>query len=411
MVIYSWIVRLIRAGMVFLSALLLFCPTATLAGGLEILDLRLGGNKNDTRIVIEMNKSVDFDVFTLATPYRAVIDLPAADWKIADPAGDRGLVNAIRYGLFSENQSRVVADLKRAAKVEKKFILSPSASSANYRLVVDLVSVTADEFTTRQKPSKPAQTKRVEKLNPPIVPPRSFVPQQRPENDRNIVVVDPGHGGVDPGAIGRKTKEKDVVLAFSRLLVDKLRATGRYDVHLTRKTDIYIPLRERVQIARRKKADLFISIHADAIRRKNVRGLSVYTLSEKASDREAAALARKENQSDVIAGIDFGDQPPDVTNILIDLAQRETKNHSKRFASHVVEKARGETLLLERTHRQAGFRVLKAPDVPSVLIELGFLTNRLDEKQILSTQWQHNIATALSRAIDAYFDSKMAYRR
>lgn len=411
MVIYSQIVRLIRAGMIFLPALLLFCPTPALTAGLEILDLRLGGNKNDTRIVIEMNKSVDFDVFTLATPYRAVIDLPAADWKIADPAGDRGLVNAIRYGLFSENQSRVVADLKRAAKVEKKFILSPSASSANYRLVVDLVPVTADEFVARQKLSKPAQTKRVEKLNPPIVPPRSFVPQQRPKNDRNIIVVDPGHGGVDPGAVGRKTKEKDVVLAFSRLLVDKLRATGRYDVHLTRKTDIYIPLRERVQIARRKKADLFISIHADAIRRKNVRGLSVYTLSEKASDREAAALARKENQSDVIAGIDFGDQPPDVTNILIDLAQRETKNHSKRFASHVVEKARGETLLLERTHRQAGFRVLKAPDVPSVLIELGFLTNRLDEKQLLSTQWQHNVAAALSRAIDAYFDSKMAYRR
>ena len=184
-----------------------------------------------------------------------------------------------------------------------------------------------------------------------------------------------------------------------------MRKSGAYEVHLTRDRDIYIPLGERVNIARRRNADLFISIHADSISRKNVRGLSIYTLSETASDREAAALARKENRSDIIAGIDFGDQPPEVTNILIDLAQRETKNLSVKFAGLVVNKMKGKTILLDRTHRFAGFRVLKAPDVPSVLIELGFLTNRSDERQLQSTKWRRQVANALLTAINGYFAS------
>jgi N-acetylmuramoyl-L-alanine amidase len=160
-----------------------------------------------------------------------------------------------------------------------------------------------------------------------------------------------------------------------------------------------------VNIARKHNADLFISIHADAIKRKNVRGMSIYTLSETASDKEAAALAKKENQSDIIAGIDFADQPPEVANILIDLAQRETKNLSVKFANLVVDNARGKTRLLDRTHRFAGFRVLKAPDVPSVLIELGFLTNRSDEKQLLSSAWRRKVAGAMVNSVDGFFRS------
>ena len=194
-----------------------------------------------------------------------------------------------------------------------------------------------------------------------------------------------------------------MTLTFAREFAKQLRATGKYKVYLTRNRDIYIPLRQRVNIARKHDANLFISIHADAIKRKTVRGMSIYTLSETASDKEAAALARKENQSDIIAGIDFADQPAEVANILIDLAQRETKNLSVKFANLVVENARGKTRLLERTHRFAGFRVLKAPDVPSVLIELGFLTNRSDEKQLLSSSWRRGVAGALVRSVDAYF--------
>ena len=223
-------------------------------------------------------------------------------------------------------------------------------------------------------------------------------------------MVDAGHGGVDPGASGRKAREKQVTLAFSKELARQLRNTGKYDVYLTRSRDIYIPLRQRVNIARKHQADLFISIHADAIKRKNVRGMSIYTLSETASDKEAEALARKENRSDIIVGIDFDDQPPEVADILIDLAQRETKNLSVKFANLVVKNARGTTRLLERTHRFAGFRVLKAPDVPSVLIELGFLTNRSDEKQLLSVSWRRKIAKSLVKSVNGFFSSSQQAR-
>lgn len=383
-------------------------------GGLEILDLRIGLEKNRTRIVIELNKKLtqktDFNVFILASPYRAVINLPAAHWKIAETDNKKGLVTDVRYGLFSEQQSRVVLDLKAPAKIQKQFMLPPSANNQNTRLVVDLVPIMAREFNRAKLPQqveRAQRTKSAQIIAPPSLTPLTpLTPKTRPKRDRKVIVIDPGHGGVDPGAHGRQAKEKNVVLSFAKQLIGKLRDTGLYDVYLTRNTDVYIPLRARVQIARRKKADLFISIHADAIKKRNVRGLSVYTLSEKASDKEAAALARKENQSDIIAGIDFGDQPKDVTNILIDLAQRETKNLSKRFAASVVKETRGKTRLLERTHRQAGFRVLKAPDVPSVLIELGFLTNRADEKQLLSAKWQRNVATALTQAVGRYFREK-----
>jgi N-acetylmuramoyl-L-alanine amidase len=187
-----------------------------------------------------------------------------------------------------------------------------------------------------------------------------------------------------------------------------LRATGRYDVYLTRDKDIFIPLRERVQIARAHNADLFISIHADSIAKNDVRGMSVYTLSETASDKEAAELARKENLSDVIAGIDFQGESKEVTGILIDLAQRETKNYSVRFAKSVVDYARHSTSLLEPTHRFAGFVVLKAPDVPSVLVELGFLTNRADERQLTSPKWRTNVANSFVKAVDRYFGDRLA---
>ena len=201
-----------------------------------------------------------------------------------------------------------------------------------------------------------------------------------------------------------------MTLAFSQEFARQLRNTGKYEVYLTRSRDIYIPLRQRVNIARKHQADLFISIHADAIKRKSVRGMSIYTLSETASDKEAAALARKENRSDIIVGIDFDDQPPEVADILIDLAQRETKNLSVKFANLVVKNARGSTRLLERTHRFAGFRVLKAPDVPSVLIELGFLTNRSDEKQLRSASWRRKIAKSLAKSIDGFFSSSQQAR-
>ena len=377
--------------------------------------LRLGAIEEHTRVVVEFTEAVDYKLFTLSSPYRAVIDLPETKWDIPDTIQDKGLVSGVRFGSFKPGQGRIVVDLRGPVNVHKHFLLPPTVAIKNHRLVIDFEPATIATF--RQMKPAVSQTQTASIPAPDFqptptpqpqfsAPTGEFTPKPRPRKTRKIIVIDPGHGGVDPGALGTRSREKDIVLAFSKELVRQLKATRRYDVYLTRSSDIYIPLRQRVQIARNRNADLFISIHADAIKKKNIRGLSVYTLSEKASDREAAALAKKENQSDIIAGVDFGDQLPEVTNILIDLAQRDTKNASVKFAESLISSARGKTLLLDRTHRFAGFRVLKAPDVPSVLVELGFITNRTDEKQLSSSKWRRRVATGMVEAIDNYFRLK-----
>ncbi len=232
----------------------------------------------------------------------------------------------------------------------------------------------------------------------------------KPKRPRErIVVIDAGHGGVDPGAISRRgTKEKFITLAFSKTLRDKLAKTGRYKVYLTRSGDRFIRLRDRVTFARHKNAGLFISVHADSIRRGKARGATVYMLSERASDREAAALARKENQSDVIAGVDLGIESKQVSGILIDLAQRETNNHSMFFARKLSTRIGAVARLTRKPIRSAGFRVLKAPDVPSVLLELGYLSSAKDEKNLVSPKWRAKIATTMVGAIDAFFADRVA---
>ncbi len=365
-----------------------------------VKDIRLGVTAERTRLVLDLGAKVDFDIFLLDRPRRVVVDLPSLAWPTDQPTVD-GLVQKIRFGQFTADKSRLVIDAKGPVRVVKSFLLPPS-SGLPHRLVIDLVKTGNKEFADQV--AKDRAAKRSANKAAPAPTPFTLKPRKQ-ANSKPVIVLDAGHGGVDPGALGRKAREKSVTLNFTRELAKQLRKTGKYKVYLTRNRDIYIPLRQRVNIARKHNADLFISIHADAIKRKNVRGMSIYTLSETASDKEAAALAKKENQSDIIAGIDFADQPPEVANILIDLAQRETKNLSVKFANLVVDNARGKTRLLDRTHRFAGFRVLKAPDVPSVLIELGFLTNRSDEKQLLSTAWRRKVAGALVNSVNGFFDA------
>lgn len=232
------------------------------------------------------------------------------------------------------------------------------------------------------------------------------MPTPLPKSDtRKTVVIDAGHGGVDPGAIGHDgTYEKTVALAAAKALKQELERTGRYKAVLTREGDTFIRLRERIAIARRVQGDLFISLHADSIGDKSLRGFSVYTLSETASDKEAAALAAKENKADIVAGVDFTEQEPEVTNILIDLAQRRTMNYSARLAGYVVKEMKGQTALLKRPHRFAGFAVLKAPDVPSILVELGFMSNKDDSKRLNDPKFRATVAKGLRRAIDRYFE-------
>lgn len=245
---------------------------------------------------------------------------------------------------------------------------------------------------------------------------RAPAPQSPPRSPRSegkaVVVIDPGHGGVDPGALGVSgIYEKHITLAMAREVKSQLERSGRYKVHLTRDRDIFIRLRERVAIARQYGADLFISLHADSVANPQLAGLSVYTLSQTASDGEAQSLADKENKADLLAGIDLSHESADVANILIDLAQRETMNRSAGFAGGVVDELGRETTLLGNTHRFAGFAVLKAPDVPSILVELGYLSNPNEERQLRQPDYRAKLAKGISRAIDRYFLEGQKARR
>ena len=311
----------------------------------------------------------------------------------------------------------MVVETDRPVAVAKAFTIE-ARGAVGPRIVLDLAETNHGSFVQKAgapgkgfAPAQPRSTPTQVARTRPAAKPAAVAPASRLRSgdDREVVVIDPGHGGADPGAHGKNgTKEKEVVLAFAKEFARQLRETGRYKVYLTRDDDTFIPLRERVAIAKRYGADLFVSVHADAISKSNVSGMSVYTLSENASDKEAAALARKENLSDVIAGVDISHENPEVSLYLIELAQRATKNESARFARSMISYAGQQTSLLRRTHRFAGFRVLKAPDTPSVLVELGFLTNESDERQLNSPAWRKRVAGSFVRAVDSYFGARYA---
>lgn len=367
----------------------------------EITEIRVGKHDDHTRFVLDVSQKVDFDVFTLADPYRVVIDFPEVGWRI-DPAaakGAVGLMKGYRYGLYRPGRSRMVVDLSGPAALANKFLLPPEGQR-QYRLVLDLVP------TDRATYLKSAGWPEAAALDAPSVleePPVDPV-AEKPRNVKRVIVIDAGHGGVDPGATGVSgALEKDLVLSLATTVRDALESTGKYKVVMTRDTDIFLSLKARVAVGRRARADLFISIHADSAPGSEARGASVYTLSERASDREAEALARAENQSDVIAGVDLTNESDIVTSILIDLAQRETKNSSVKFAQALVPELQHAGGVTQRSHRFAGFMVLKAPDVPSVLIEVGYLSSAHDESEMKTRRWRSNMASAISQAVDAYF--------
>lgn len=363
---------------------------------------RMGVHGDRTRFVVDLGAAVDYRVFTLSDPYRLVIDLP----ELAKEPGFDGSVPAVgliknyRYGLFRSDNFRVVLDLRRPARLSKSFLLPPSGG-APYRLVLDLNPVDRETFLKTSDVVTPwPKGSTFKRASPAPAKPR----QRR---SKKLIVIDPGHGGIDPGTVSKSgRREKDVTLAISRVLKRELESRGGYEVRLTRNRDIFVRLRNRVRIARDNHADLFISMHADSIDNKRVRGATVYTLSEKSSDREAEALARKENRADIIAGVDLTGESDEVTSILIDLAQRESMNYSATFANMLVPEIAKQNVVRRNAHRFAGFRVLKAPDFPSVLIEMGYLSNRQDEKVLTSKSGQAAMAQSIARAVDRYFRSK-----
>jgi N-acetylmuramoyl-L-alanine amidase len=367
-------------------------------------DARVAGDRERTRFIADLSKKVDVHVFALASPYRVIVDAPDVNFQMPEGVGKekRGLITAYRYGLFAPGKSRIVIDVGGPFLIDKAFVLEPRDDQPA-RLVVDLVPTNEKTFQAKLKETRLPEQASAASMTLPEPPVRA--PDAKP-----VIVLDPGHGGIDPGTSSADgVTEKDVVLAFAKSLKAKLEATGRYEVYLTREDDTFLPLRERVEFAQKKGAGLFLSIHADYFPQQTEKatGATVYTLSEQASDEEAKELATKENFSDALAGVALpSDSDEVVANILIDLAQRETQNRSSVFARSIVGELAGN--LHTRKLRSAGFRVLKAPDVPSVLLEIGFLSNPDDEKHLVSDAWRDRMGNSLVEAIDGYFAKRVA---
>jgi N-acetylmuramoyl-L-alanine amidase len=369
-----------------------------------VMSARIGEHQDRTRLVIELSDPVNLRAFALASPDRVVIDMPEVSWRLGAPPRPSGFgpVKSYRYGQFRAGNSRMVIDLNSPVTVSDALVLPPSAGFG-YRVVIDLFPATRAKFDAQA--GWPADLKKRESDAEKLA--ALIAAQQSPpaRSGKKIIVLDPGHGGLDSGTIGiNGLIEKDLALAEALKLARELRRRG-YSVFMTRDNDTFVPLRQRVAIARANKADLFIALHADSNPDSGTTGTSIYTLNDGRSDREAAALARRENQSDVIAGVDLsGDNNP-VAPILINLAQRDTRNKSSEFATNALKSLGQVTDLLARSpHRSASLAVLVAPDVPAVLIELGYLSNSGDAGQMNTDSWRTKVADAIADAVDAQFE-------
>lgn len=401
---------------IFLLSLML-CILASVSHALEVQALRVGVHKDRVRIVFDLSEVSDFRTFLLSNPYRMVVDLPDFKWSIDNPPTPAGsLITNVRKGALNKSISRIVLDLNQPAAIQSAFVL-PAQGEKKDRLVIDYSATSETAFLSQKgivhgtlKTEALTQAKVEHSVSGlPLPPPNSARPKQPQKRlkplKKPLIVIDPGHGGPDPGAVGHnKIYEKNVVLALSKELRKQLQASGKYRVILTREKDTFIRLGDRVKFARDRKADLFISIHADSIKRRNVRGTSVYTLSKKASDAQTAKLAERENQADLIAGIDLSVEDEQVAFILGDFLMTDTMNQANYFANTLVEKLQKKKIrTLERPHRYAGFAVLKAPDIPSVLIETGFMSNKQEANLLNQPGHRRKIATAIKAGIDAYF--------
>jgi N-acetylmuramoyl-L-alanine amidase len=354
-------------------------------------------------LILDLSRRIDMRAFTLAEPYRVVIEIPQVNFKLPPNASDQaqGVIKAFRYGLVMSGQSRIVVDLTGPVRVTKAVVLD-AADGHPAQMVVDMAAVDRETFL---------RAAAIDNHLPRPRPPAAVNREGHAGDARPMVVIDAGHGGIDPGTRAPSGElEKNLTLEFAAVLRGKLEAARKYRVAMTRTDDTFIELSERVQIARQLRAQLLISIHCDALARGDgaAQGATVYTLSDKASDEEAQHLADAENRADAIGGVDLADEPNEIADILIDLAQRETKAFSANFARNVVKDMGATSRLYKHPLKSAGFRVLKAPDVPSVLIELGYVSNARDLKQMVSETWRSRTADAVAHAVQTYFQTRVA---
>lgn len=369
-------------------------------GPLLAYSARIAGDRARTRIVIDFDRKPDVEVRYMAKPDRIVVDMPATAFTF--PNADlkpTGLFRDIRFGAMDANSARLVLTAERPAKLASAEV-KEDESGNGYRLVLDAEMVSQPDFDTLVATQTwgggasavvDLRGDRVATVDPA-------------KDDEFVIAIDAGHGGIDAGAAGADTKtpEKDITLAFARALAERLKNEKGIKAFLTREGDEFLSLSERVTIARQHRADLLISFHADTLRQSGIRGATVYTISDTASDHMAADLAERENLSDAVAGVDLASEPTEVTDILLDLTRRETQAFSVSMANAVIGSFNGQVQLINNPHRSAGFRVLQAHDVPSILLELGFLSNKDDEKLLLDPEWREKIASLLADAIKRY---------
>ncbi len=405
-----------------LAAPLLLAPAASLATGLVgarsvARDIAAGvavtaasveRSATAAKFIFDLNRSVAVDAYVLADPDRVVVELPETSFLI-DPAigrapargkGETSVVSGFRFGQFARGRSRIVFDLAEPARIVKA-VAEPTESGGAARLVIELAQTVPDSFRAAARAARAAQLQKTPPREEPAPPSE---PQARP-----LIVIDAGHGGVDMGAVGAKTVyEKDIVLDVARRLAAKLEAGGKARTLLTRNADEFVPLSDRVKLARKNGAALFVSIHADMLNEVSVHGATVYTVSDRASDAEAARVAATENAADKAGGMAESEEIGDVNDILFDLTRRETRAIGHQFATSLIDfwKAAGD--LNKNPVRSAGFVVLKAPDVPSVLLELGYMSNERDLAKLSSDQWRQTAADRIAQAVERYFTRRTA---
>ncbi|WP_421913238.1 N-acetylmuramoyl-L-alanine amidase [Mesorhizobium sp.] len=403
----GWFSRAMLALMVMSLCLALPSLSQAADAPLKATGYKMAGDATKMRIVMNFDREPDLKWFLLRGPNRLVVDLQ--NTKFALDAKDlkaRGLVKAVRLGDLGEGVSRLILTGKGPFAVDKLDVLK-NDDGTGYRLAIEMSAASEREFdeALANQALTTGSTVSTEKGERVGKGPTTAA------GHRFTIVLDPGHGGVDGGAEGLNgTIEKNVTLAFATELRDKLAATGNYNVFMTRDTDEFLRLDDRVRIARQHEADLLISIHADTISVKGIRGATVYTVSDKASDPQAQALADRENLSDQLAGMEIKDDNKEVTDILIDLIRRETHGFSMSFAHTLVGQLSTSVGLINNPQRSAGFRVLKAPDVPSVLVELGYLSNAKDEAQLLDADWRGKAAQSITNAVALFAAAKAENR-
>lgn len=363
---------------------------------------RIVGDDNRVRLVLEFQQEPDYAIRYLKAPDRAVIELPETIFAFDKSAlTGRGLVSAVRYGAAGKGRARIVLDLSKPASLERAQA-GEEASGALHRLVFDAVTVDEDVFRDQVAATVWA----------PLDGGENEQAGAASTSDVLNIVIDPGHGGIDGGAEGPAgTMEKNVTLTFAEAFKEALEAEGGIRVSMTRTEDKFLSLSARVRMARDADADLLVSLHADSIRIKSLRGATVYTLSDKASDAMAQALADQENAAEEIVGAKLDGAAEDVAAILVDLARTETRVFSTGLAQQVINSFEGQVRLINNPHRHAGFRVLQAPDVPSVLVELGYLSNRDDEKMLNDEDWQERTAELLAQSVVKYRQTILAGRK